>query len=122
MRTHEFTCIVCPLSCHIELAEEHGEILEIRGHICKQGEKYATEEFRNPVRMLTTTISIEGGILPVLPVRSREPLPKHLMKQCVRELSAMKTSAPIKCGDIICENILNTGVTIIASRDMPRKN
>lgn len=122
MKTHTFTCIKCPLSCQIELAAEDNKILQIKGHTCPQGEQYATDEFTNPVRTLTTTVRVEAGILPVLPVRSETPIPKHLMRKCVKELSIIKVTAPIKCGDPICENILNTGVTIIASRDLPEKN
>ena len=121
MKTHTFTCIKCPLSCQIELVEENNEILKIKGHTCNQGEQYVIDEFTNPVRILTTTVCVEHGILPVVPVRSEEPIPKQLMKECVKELSTIKVNAPVACGDPICKNILNTGVTIIASRDMPKK-
>jgi CxxC motif-containing protein len=118
MKTHTYTCIKCPLSCEIELIEEENTILEVKGHTCSQGEKYVTEEFTNPVRVLTTTVRIEKGVLPVLPVRSEEPIPKDMMKRCVKELSTLTVKAPIHCGDTICENILNTGIKIIASRDI----
>ena len=122
MKTHTFTCIKCPLSCQIELIEENNEILKIKSHTCNQGEQYVIDEFTNPVRILTTTVCVENGILPLVPVRSEEPIPKHLMKKCVKELSTTKLKAPIACGDPIYKNILNTGVTIIASRDMPKKS
>ena len=121
MKVHTFTCIKCPLSCQIELAEEN-QILEVKGHMCKQGETYAIDEFTNPVRILTTTVCVEEGVLPVLPVRSAKPIPKQLMKESVRKLSTIKVKAPITCGDLIYENILNTGISIIACRDMPRRN
>ncbi len=121
MKTHTFTCIKCPLSCQIELVEENNEILKVEGHTCNQGEKYVTEEFTNPVRTLTTTVRIQKGVLPVLPVKSENPLPKTLMRKCVEELSTVKVKAPVTCGDIICKNILNTGVDIVASRNLPRR-
>lgn len=122
MKTHTFICIKCPLSCEIELIEERNEILEISGHTCPQGEKYATEEFTNPVRTLTTTVSVQEGVLPVLPVRSEKPLPKSMMKECVKALSTVRVKAPVKCGDLVCENILNTDVNIIASRDLQKND
>jgi len=120
-RIHDFTCIMCPLSCQIELIEERNKILEVKGNRCKQGEKYAIDEFKNPVRILITTVYIEEGILPMLPVRSEKPIPKSFMKKCVKELSKTKTKAPVRCGDIIYENILNTGTNVIASRDLIRR-
>lgn len=120
MKTHTFTCIKCPLSCQIELVEENNEILKVEGHTCNQGEKYVPEEFTNPVRTLTTTVRIQKGVLPVLPVRSENPLLKNLTRRCVEELSIVRVNAPVTCGDIICKNILDTGIDIVASRDLPR--
>jgi CxxC motif-containing protein len=120
-KSHNFTCIQCPLSCQIELIEEEGKILEVKDNLCKLGEKYAIAEFTNPVRILTTTAYIQRGILPMLPIRSEKPIPKNLMMQCMKELAKIRVTAPIKCGDIVCENILNTGINIIASRDLPEE-
>ena len=122
MKTHTFICIMCPLSCEIELVEERNEILEIKGHNCPQGEKYVIEEFTNPVRTLTTTVSVQKGVLPVLPVRSEKPIPKSMMKECVKALSTVRVKAPVTCGDLICESILNTGVNIVASRDLQKND
>lgn len=119
-KVHKVVCIACPLSCEIELIEEGGEILEIRGNKCKKGKEYAVAEFTNPVRILTTTVRIEGGMLPVLPVRSEKPIPKKLIKKCIKELAKIEVKAPIKCGDVIYANILNTGINIISSRDLVR--
>ena len=52
---------------------------------------------------------------------SEKPIPKNLMMQCMKELAKIRVRAPIKCGDIVCENILNTGVNIIVSRDLPEE-
>jgi CxxC motif-containing protein len=120
MNPHTFTCIKCPLSCQVELLEEDGDIT-VKGHTCPQGEQYALDEFTNPVRILTTTVCVDNGTHPVLPVRSGEPIPKHLIIQCMKVLSTTTVQAPVKCGDPVHKNILDTGVDIIASRDMPEK-
>ena len=36
----------------------------------------------------------------------------------MRELNKIEVVSPIKVGDVILENVLNTGVNIVASRDM----
>ena len=118
MTTHRYTCILCPLSCQISLKEENNEIIEIHGNSCKLGEDYVTDEFRNPVRILTTTVRVEGGSLPVIPVRSEKPLPKHLIKKGVEIMSQITVKAPIVCGEVVIHNILGTGVNIVT---MPGK-
>ena len=113
------TCICCPLGCRI-LIKREGEKLTVTGHKCKRGEEYALQELRDPQRVLTTTVFVENGKQCLLPVRSEKEIPKHLVKSGVIELSKIKVNAPIKCGDLICKDILGTGVNIIASRDMER--
>jgi CxxC motif-containing protein len=71
--------------------------------------------------MLTTTVAITGGTLPRLPVISREEVPKALLRECLETLYTMRPAAPLRCGDIIVKNICNTGVDVVASRSMNRK-
>jgi len=120
-KKHYFTCIVCPVGCQIELVEEEGRIVEVIGGECKLGEEYARKEFTNPERVLTTTVQVEGGALPVLPVRTEKPISKKLIKSCMKKLAEVIVKAPIKCGEVVYANILDTGVNIIASRDLPAK-
>lgn len=120
-KKHHFTCIVCPVGCQIVLKEEDGRIVEVIGAECKLGEEYARKEFINPERVLTTTVRVEGGVLPVLPVRTEKPISKKLIKDCMKKLAEVIVKAPIRCGEIVYANILDTGVDIIASRDLLAK-
>ena len=120
MTKKAITCICCHLGCRIE-AEKHGNKIKTVGQQCKQGETYAIQEIKDPRRVLTTTIRIEYGQQPMLPVRSEKEIQKKLIKKCVKKLSKMKVKAPVKCGAVICRNILDTGIDIIASRDMEMK-
>lgn len=115
-KTHSYTCINCPLSCPLELVEEGGEVLEVKGADCNVGQKYAREEFENPRRMVSTTVRVEGGALPLLPVVSAAPIPKALVRDAVRMLSKVTVNAPVSDGQVIYPDILGTGVDIIASR------
>jgi CxxC motif-containing protein len=121
---HVYTCIKCPLGCEIEVFEENGDITEVTGHTCPQGREYAIEECKHPERMVTTTVRVKKGVLPVVPVRSKNPVPKGKVKECVNMLSTVAVEAPVECGEVVCENILGTGVDIVASRDLGkgRKN
>lgn len=119
-KTHSFTCINCPLSCSLELVEEDGEVLEVKGNDCEIGSRYAEEEFRNPRRMVTTTVRVRNGILPLLPVVSSAPIPKALVKEAVRSLAGVVLEAPVEDGQVIVTDILGTGVDIVASRRLDR--
>ena len=113
----DIRCIVCPTGCLVHIENIDGELI-IEGHSCKRGEEYAREEFIAPKRILTTTIRVENGLLPLIPVRSDKPLPKEKLQETLREIAIKKITAPIKMGDILIKNVLNLEVNIIASRDL----
>ncbi len=113
------TCIKCPLSCSIEI-ERRGDVLDVKGYECEIGRRYAIEELDNPMRILTTTVAVRNGIHPVLPVRTEREIPKSLLFDAVEILSNIVVEAPIYHGDIIYKNICNTGVNVIASRDIKK--
>ena len=112
-----YTCIVCPVSCRVTV-EEHGEKLAIAGFSCKRGREYAENEHRCPKRMITTTIRINNGVLRRLPVVSSSEMPKEKMKECLDLIYATVAIAPVRGGDVIISNVCDTGVDIIASRDV----
>ncbi|MFX1329277.1 MAG: DUF1667 domain-containing protein [Promethearchaeota archaeon] len=116
----DIRCIVCPTGCLVHVENINGELI-IEGHSCKRGEEYAKEEFIAPKRILTTTMQVENGFLPLVPVRSDKPLPKDRLKETLEEIARVRTKAPIKMGDILLENVLGLDVNIIASRNLIQK-
>jgi len=114
------TCISCPLGCHIRIDKEGDEEI-FKGNECKKGEEYAIQEINNPMRILTTTVKIDNGKVKLLPVRSKKEMPKDMIIRGIIELSKINAEAPIKCGDLVYKNILETGVDIIASRNIEIK-
>ena len=119
-KKHDFVCINCPLSCPLELTEEEGEVLEVSGNECKVGVKYAEEEFKDPRRVVTTTVTAKDGVLPLLPVRTAEAIPKRLVVEAVGALAGLVVEAPVTDGQVIYPDIVGTGVDVIASRDLAR--
>lgn len=77
----------------------------ITGYTCKRGEEYGKQEFAHPVRILTSTVKLEGADQPLLPVRSEKPVPKELLADCMKVLKAVDVKAPVKRYDVIVENI-----------------
>lgn len=119
---HTYTCIRCPLGCAVQLTENQGKITKIDGSACKQGEKYAVEEFTNPLRVLTTTIKVEGADIERLPVCTAAPIPKKLIREGAKLLAGTVIKAPVKCGQVIFPDFFHTGVDLISSRNLDRKN
>lgn len=108
-------CVSCPLGCPIEVEIENGQVISVRGNTCKRGDAYARTEVTNPVRSLTTSVKVEGGIHPVVPVKSSGPVPKDRMFDCMKEINGAVMKAPVKIGDVVIENICGLGVDIIAT-------
>ena len=114
------TCIVCPVGCRAIVTIENGKITTIEGLECLRGEEYVRRELEAPVRDFFTTVRIEGAAIPVLPVRSTQPIPKDKVMDCVFELAKVVVDAPVKIGEIIVEDPLGLGFDIVATRDLDR--
>ena len=54
----EFTCIMCPLGCSLEVTEENGQVLEVKGNTCPKGREYAVQEVTAPMRNIASYIRI----------------------------------------------------------------
>ena len=117
---HQYTCINCPMSCALELTEEDGEVKSVTGAQCKVGEKYAAEEFADPRRVVTTTVPVRHGLLPLLPVRTTTSIPRRLILDVTRRLAEVVLEAPVSNGQVIVPDIMGTGVDVIASRDLEK--
>lgn len=113
----DMTCIVCPMGCFLEVEIEDGSYT-ITGNRCKRGEEYAIKELISPMRVLTSTVRLKNSYIKKLPVRTDGVIPKSLMFECVKLLKTIEVEAPVKMGDIIFPNILNTGVNVISSRSI----
>ncbi len=119
MEKNNITCVACPVSCEIEVEISRGQIKKIKGFQCVQGKKYAVEEFSQPLRILPATVRVENGLLPLVPVKSQEPIPRDLLEQAMLELARIKLVAPVQEGQVVMKNIMNTGVDMVATRNMP---
>jgi CxxC motif-containing protein len=116
--TH-YLCIGCPLGCRLEVEEEDGAIVEVRGFSCKLGKEYAEREHTDPRRMVSSTVRVANGLWARLPVKTNRPVPKDKVRAVCRALRQISIAAPVSMGDVIAANILDSGADIVAARDMP---
>lgn len=99
-------CIKCPKGCEILIDGE-----KITGNACPRGLDYAREEMTSPKRTLTYLLKTDSGIVPV---KSDKEIPKDLLFQAVDKISKLNISNA-HIGDIVIENILNTGANIVVT-------
>ena len=113
----EMICTVCPIGCRITVEGDAaaGEVHSIEGYTCKRGVQYATDEFLHPVRILTTIVKTDRKDAPVLAVRSRTPLPKDKLMDCMEVIRKVQVKAPVERYQVIVPDICGTGVDIVAS-------
>lgn len=117
MKDREIICIVCPIGCHMKVSKDDSSHI-VTGNKCPRGKEYAIKELTNPTRVLTTTVKIKRGKLNRLPVKTKEPIPKDKIFECMKVINSIDVEAPVSIGDIIVKNILDTNVDIIATRSM----
>ncbi|WP_455652230.1 DUF1667 domain-containing protein [Phascolarctobacterium sp.] len=118
VETRIMNCIMCPLGCEMTVTIENGAVTGVTGNTCPRGPKYAHDEVVAPKRMLTSTVRVNGGLLPLVPVVSKTTLPKERILDCAAALRQVIVEAPVSEGQVIVENILGLGVDIVASRSM----
>ena len=114
----ELTCIVCPRGCTITYDVVDGEAVNIQGNTCPRGKTYTETEVKAPTRMVTSTIPIEGGVYHQIPVITSAPIPKGAIFEVMDIIHNTRVKAPINVGDVIIENVANTGIDILAARTM----
>ncbi len=111
-------CVNCPRGCRVRVQSQNGEITNITGYQCDLGIDYAKEEFKNPTRILPTTVRVEGGELDLVPVKTARPIPKASIGEAMRELAGVRVQAPVKRGQVVVEDIAGTGIEVVATRSI----
>ena len=110
----KITCILCPIGCEIRINKKVLTIID--GAKCNIGIEYSKNEILNPKRILTTSILVKNGTIPLVSVKTNKPIPKDEIFNILKIIKNKSINAPIFIGDIIIKNILDTGSDIIATK------
>ena len=113
----EITCINCPVGCRLDVTLENGQVISVTGNTCKRGETYARQECVDPQRMVTAVIPVAGSAVP-LSVKTRTPIPKKRIADCMRALSEVRITAPVAAGSVVLADVCGTGVDVIATKSV----
>ena len=75
----------------------------------------------NKSDILTTVVRVKGSdFRKVVPVKSSKPINKELWVECSKCLSRIYVGPQTASGDIICKNILNTGIDIVCTKSVEK--
>jgi CxxC motif-containing protein len=111
------TCTGCPMGCQVTVTQEPGGEWHFSGAQCSRGDVHARQEITDPVRPLTTLIPVRSSRTP-LSVKTSQPVPKALFWDFVDQIHRLRIECPIHTGDILAENLMGTGIALIATRNL----
>lgn len=124
--TLQFNGTTCPSECLLTVEVErdaNGAVTAVRsvtGNSCPRGDKFAHQELTCPMRVLTTTVAVSSGDEALLPVRTAEAIPLALHAQAMALIRGLVVKAPIRMGNVVLKDLLNTNIDLIASMDIDR--
>jgi CxxC motif-containing protein len=115
-------CVTCPMGCTLQVTHENETVLHVDGNTCQRGLDYVESELTDPRRMVATTVRVSGGLHPLVPVYTAEPFPKPRIFELLDALREVEVDAPIAINQVVLDNALDTGIDVVASRDMPQRS
>jgi CxxC motif-containing protein len=116
-----FVCVVCPIGCEIDVVHEGSTIVSMEGNKCEKSVEFVSQELIEPMRILTTTVRIQGSRWTVVPVRTDRAVPRRLFPRIMKRLGLVELQAPVNMLEVVLRDILHTGANVIATRTMPRE-
>ena len=115
MRTVRVTCIRCPMGCAMDVAVYADGAAGVEGASCKRGKRYARSEAVNPTRIVTGTICVPGVLEP-LSYKTSGPVSRDMVREVAATAQRLAVRLPVAMGDVICDDICGTGVSLIATK------
>lgn len=146
--TRKLTCIICPMGCLMEasvMGSMHDDgaggaadfsngsaatvvttclsdsvKIVVTGNSCKRGEEYAKKELTCPSRTLTCSVGVKGGKRPLVSAKTNGEIPKELLLPSMQFVRRLSVSAPIRSGDVIVKDFMQTGVDLVSCEEVAR--
>lgn len=116
----ELVCIRCPIGCMLTVTGHPDGSLTVTGNGCNRGEEYGKKELTNPTRIVTSTVRVKNGTQAVVSVKTKEDIPKGKINACIEALKAIELEAPVYIGDVVMQNVADTGVDVIVTKNVEK--
>lgn len=110
----ELVCIVCPQGCHLSVQTDNGT-LTVTGQGCERGQRYGIQEMTAPVRMVTSTVAV-NGCPGRLSVKTSCPIPKEKVAEAMEAIIAYRGQLPVKAGQVLIPHFLGTEADLVACK------
>jgi CxxC motif-containing protein len=65
--------------------------------------------------MLTSTVKVNSTLQRRLSVKTTDDIPKGLIFKAMEKINQIEAKVPVKTGDVLLKNILDTGVDIVST-------
>ena len=111
----KITCAVCPMACVIDVSLKDGDLL-VEGNRCGRGYQFVKKHFEQEHRIVAGKCLLSGGQMSRLPVSTNMKIPAHHVEKALEIIQNTRIQAPVKRGQVIIENILETGADVISQR------
>lgn len=121
MEQRNLICINCPLGCALTVTLENGLVTQVTGNTCPRGDAYGRKELTNPTRIVTSTVTVKGGHLPVVSVKTDSDIPKGKISAVMQSIRSAAVTAPVRIGDVLIRDAAGTGVNIVATKNIDKK-
>lgn len=121
MEIRELICINCPMGCQLQASLEDGKVVSVTGNTCPRGEEYARNEVVHPVRIITSSIPVSDGDLSMVSCRTDRAVDKDRIFYVMRAMKSLRVQAPVCIGQVLAENIADSGAKLVATREIRRK-
>lgn len=108
------------MGCKLTVEKKDKEYY-VTGNSCPRGEVYGKQEMLAPQRTITSTVKVKNGFLNLCPVKTESNILKEKIFEVMEEINKVEMEAPVKLGQVIIKNVSNTGVDVIATRDIEER-
>lgn len=119
MSTKNLLCNLCPNCCALTVTLEGETVTGCTGNLCPQGADFARQELMEPLRNLTTSVAVTGGLYATCSVRLSAPIPLSRLMEAVDILHTLAVPAPVQMGQILLDDLLGLGVQVLSTRAVP---
>ena len=98
----EFTCIVCPNGCPLQVKWEEGSAdFTVSGNRCPRGREFAVSEMTAPKRTICSTVRTVFEGVPVLPVRLSAEIPRKRIFDVMEQIRRACVTKPVERGSVV---------------------
>ena len=112
----ELVCIVCPKGCRLHVDEENN--YAVTGNSCPRGAEYGHNEIKNPTRVLTSTVKLNGGLYRRCPIKTDIAVPKAKLMEIMKLLNHVELTAPVKIGQVVIPMVAGTNANIVVTKNL----